>query len=251
MLDGMGWIAAVFGMVLAGYFGLQAREEKRQAAQARGQAEELASERDAALARAERRGQERRERSDELTRLRRKLEKLRRQPEETRERAEREQKLEGQLAQSRRDTAAALRERDAAREDRRRAEAALAQERERQARLNEARQQQRADEDLAQARLELERSGQAVARLEEDLARARKRADNLDKVYVVLRGQYALAQEELRAKDARIERLEALRVALAETPASQSSPAGPGPEAEGESAPREHGTSSPIRDETL
>ena len=240
MQDSVGWIAAAFGLILAVYFGLRVREEKRKAGAERQRAEDLGSDRDASEARVERLVRERRERAEELTRLRRKLDKRKRQPELDRASAEREQKLAGELAQARRDTAAAIRERDAAQAGQSRAEALLAQESDPEPVRRVERERDLAREELSRARADMEQSSQALARIEDELARVRKRADNLDKVYLVLRGQHALAQDELRAKDARIERLEALRVALAEDPpASPTSPAMPEPGQGDDPVPRE------------
>ncbi len=65
----------------------------------------------------------------------------------------------------------------------------------------------RAEAGLSKAEDEIE-----VARHE--LGRWRKRAENLDKVYMVLRGEHELAKDQLRTQTEELERLRALKVAL-------------------------------------
>ncbi len=69
-------------------------------------------------------------------------------------------------------------------------------------------------ERLASAEAEREKAVDEAGAARDQTSRARKRAENLDKVYVILRGEHALQRDELRSQREELERLRALKVAV-------------------------------------
>ena len=65
---------------------------------------------------------------------------------------------------------------------------------------------------------------QETAKAKHDELRHKKRADNLDKVYIVLRGEHELLRDQSRKQTVELERLRALRVALADDPVPEPEP---------------------------
>ncbi|MCP4004957.1 MAG: hypothetical protein GY725_12250 [bacterium] len=70
----------------------------------------------------------------------------------------------------------------------------------------------RAEAERAQAAEK--RAEKAAAKAKRDELRHRKRADNLDKVYMVLRAEHELVCDDLRTQTEKLERLSALKVAV-------------------------------------
>lgn len=233
----LGWVVGLLGLGV-GFFLLQQarnsaeRVREREAELARAQAE-----RDEARAEGQRKQDQQRERTEEIAELRRRVEKLKRRAKdvetEHRTEPERLQQLEGQLAQARREADLAKRaeaqaradlERvaDQARSDLERAERARAEERRSlEVRLEAV---SRGDE-LVALRAHSESALARVAELETraqkaeaDAERYLRRWEATDRAYMVLRGEKGALEDELRTKTERIERLEALEVALAAAP---------------------------------
>ncbi len=221
----LGWVLAVAALVAAAAFLQRSRSEAARAAatdaELQSALEELRNRRE----REEVRGDAKKRRDDELSELRKRVEKLKKRAEQGRgERVaetERIQQLEADLRVEQSAHREATEELKGVRGELETKSAKLA-------RLeSEVASRPRADTASVEKLEELKRRAEASARAEtsarEDAASAkndetrhRKRADNLDKVYVILRSEHELLKDEHRKTVAELERLSALKVALAD-----------------------------------
>ncbi len=220
MIVALGWGFAAVAALAAALFFARSRAEQALSRELTSQLAEIREELAVAGRRLEKQKEEHRRRGEDLGDLRKRLDKARRSRGTAREKeraeparvAELERTIELQaedLARARTELDRTLgelavvhaqleRERDDARKPREQADKAV---RELEMKLGQV----QADSETIAADLETARH---------ELGRWRKRAENLDKVYMVLRGEFELAKDRLRAQDAELERLRALKVAL-------------------------------------
>ncbi len=167
-----------------------------------GQLEEVREELAAAGRRLETQREEHRRRGEDLADLRKRLDKAKRSRGAVRENERaapgRVAELEGALGELAVVHAQLKRERDHARKPREEADKAVRE----------------LETKLGQAQADVERTASDLDTARHEYGRWRKRAENLDKVYMVLRGEFELAKDRLRAQEAELERLRALKVAL-------------------------------------
>jgi chromosome segregation ATPase len=223
----LGWVVGLVGAGAGLYF---AQRERSSSDLLRGRVQQLEaalSERDQALAAAQQKAAQQRERAEEIAELRQRVEKLKQRAkqaaDEHKVEPERLQALQGQLAQARRDVEAARRCQEEARRELLRAEALRAEECGRlEAKLEAARR----GEEVEALRRRAETAEALASQLEAralkaaaDAERFQRRWESVDRAYMVLRGEKAALEDELRTKTERIERLEALKVALIDAPA--------------------------------
>jgi chromosome segregation ATPase len=184
------------------------------------QLEEVREELAVAGRRLEKQKEEHRRRGEDLVDLRKRLDKAKRSRggERERERAEpgRVAALERAIELQTEDLARARTERDGALAELAKVHAQLERAREdaRKPREEADEAMRELETKLGQAQADLERTVADLDAARHELGRWRKRAENLDKVYMVLRGEFELAKDRLRAQDAELERLRALKVAL-------------------------------------
>ncbi len=215
-----GWAFAVFAGVAAVLLFGRSRALGDRARALGGRIEEVRAELQAARGNLEQRKEEHRRRGEELSELRKQLGKAKKERRSARERQRGEpariEELERALSVQRDDVARA-------RADLEEAHSELAKVHALRERELEVARAPRTEDDERLRDLEA-RLGRAEAALRtsveehtadrHELGRWRKRAENLDKVYMVLRGEHELAKDRLRTQEAELERLRALKVAL-------------------------------------
>ena len=215
-----GWAFAVFAGVAAVLLFGRSRALGDRARALGGRIEEVRVELQAARGNLEQRKEEHRRRGEELSELRKQLGKAKKERRSARERQRGEpariEELERALSVQRDDVARA-------RADLEEAHSELAKVHALRERELEVARAPRTEDDERLRDLEA-RLGRAEAALRtsveehtadrHELGRWRKRAENLDKVYMVLRGEHELAKDRLRTQEAELERLRALKVAL-------------------------------------
>ncbi len=220
MLVALGWGLAAVAALAAALFFARSRAEQALSRELTSQLEEVREELAVAGRRLEKQKEDHRRRGEELADLRKRLDKAKRSRGAVRENeraapgrvAELERTIELQtedLARARTELEGALgelavvhaqlkRERDDARKPREEADKAVRE----------------LETKLGQAQADVERTAGDLDTARHEYGRWRKRAENLDKVYMVLRGEFELAKDRLRAQEAELERLRALKVAL-------------------------------------
>ncbi len=214
----LGWgVALVVGFAAALLYA-RASAEGARALELERQLEEASVELDAVRDRLEQQKGEHRKRGEELADLRKRLAKAKRSRGAEREQARSEPgriaELEVALQQRGADLERARSELEGAHTDlarlhaQREREVARAPREEADTRTGEL------EAELARARDGSETTQRELEAARHELGRWRKRAENLDKVYMVLRGEYELAKDQLRSQQSELERLRALKVAL-------------------------------------
>ena len=216
----LGWVLAAFAFLAATVSFGRYRSESSRVAELRGELEGLGCELKALEEKREQVRDEHRRRGEELADLRKRLEKTKRSRGVARER---ERTEPGQIEELERTLELRAQALTRAREELQQSHRELARvhatlEHEREAARGP---REEADARAREATTRLGRSEVGLSKAREDLGaerhelmRWRKRAENLDKVYMVLRGEHELAKDQLRAQQQELERLRALKVAL-------------------------------------
>ena len=215
-----GWAFAVFAGVAAVLLFGRSRALGDRARALGGRIEEVRAELQAARGNLEQRKEEHRRRGEELSELRKQLGKAKKERRSARERQRGEpariEELERALSVQRDDVARARADLEEAHSELAKVHAL----RERELEVARAPRTE-VDERLRDLEARLGRAEAALRTSVEEhtadrheLGRWRKRAENLDKVYMVLCGEHELAKDRLRTQEAELERLRALKVAL-------------------------------------
>lgn len=228
MLVALGWGLAAVAALAAALFLARSRAEQALSRELTSQLEEVREEVAVAGRRLEKQKEEHRRRGEDLADLRKRLDKAKRSRgvvrESERAAPDRVAELERTIELQTEDLARARTELDGALGELAVVHAQLERERDdsRKPREEADKVVRELETKLGRAQADVERTAGDLDTARHELGRWRKRAENLDKVYMVLRGEFELAKDRLRAQDAELERLRALKVALVD-PVPESS----------------------------
>ncbi len=216
----LGWVLAALAAIAAAVSLARFRRESSGVDELRRKLEGLGEELRALEHKREQQRDEHRRRGEELGDLRKRLEKTKRSRSVARERERVEpgriEELEATLELRTEDLSRAREELQPSHTELARVHATLEREREtaRGPREEADARAREATARLGRSEADLSKAQEELEAVRHEFLRWRKRAENLDKVYMVLRGEHELAKDRLRAQEEELERLRALKVAL-------------------------------------
>lgn len=216
----LGWALSALAAIAAASLLARFRSESSRVAELRSELESLNGELTALEHKCEQQRDEHRRRGKELADLRKRLEKTKRSRGAARERERVEpgriEELERTLELRSEDLTRAREELQQSHGELTRVHARLDREREtaRGPRDEADARAREATASLGRTEADLSKAQEELGAVGRELQRWRKRAENLDKVYMVLRGEHELAKDRLRNQEEELERLRALKVAL-------------------------------------